>query len=70
MKTSQQLSQEAIEQFKTNYWEEFGKTLSDDEVREIAIRLLHFLSTLSFHRHDKTAASPVHDGSSKNKNEN
>ena len=46
MKTPQQLSREAIDEFKTIYQEEFGKTLSDDEVQEIAIRLLRFFGIL------------------------
>ena len=47
MKTPQQLSREAIEEFKAIYQEEFGETLSDDEVREIATRLLRFFGILS-----------------------
>ena len=47
MKTPQQLSREAIEEFKAAYQEEFGETLSDDEVREIATRLLRFFGILS-----------------------
>jgi hypothetical protein len=46
MKTPQQLSRKAIDEFKTIYQEEFGKTLSDDEVQEIAIRLLRFFGIL------------------------
>jgi hypothetical protein len=46
MKTPQQLSREAIDEFKAIYQEEFGKTLSDDEVQEIAIRLLRFFGIL------------------------
>jgi len=42
MKPSQQLSRQAIEDFKTAYKDEFGKSLSDDEVREIAGRFLRF----------------------------
>jgi hypothetical protein len=40
METTQQLSQQAIDEFKTIYEEEFGRTLSDDEVQQIAVRLL------------------------------
>jgi hypothetical protein len=43
MKTPQQLSREAIEEFRAIYQEEFGEILSDDEVQEIAMRLLRFL---------------------------
>jgi hypothetical protein len=46
MKTPQQLSRKAIDEFKAIYQEEFGKTLSDDEVQEIAIRLLRFFGIL------------------------
>jgi hypothetical protein len=47
MKTPQQLSREAIEKFKATYQEEFGEMLSDDEVQEIAIRLLRFFGILN-----------------------
>lgn len=46
MKTPQQLSREAIDEFKAIYKDEFGKTLSDDEVKEIAMRLLRFFGVL------------------------
>jgi hypothetical protein len=48
MKTQpQQLSREAIEDFKAIYQEEFGEVLSDDEVQEIAMRLLRFFGILT-----------------------
>ena len=47
MQTPNQLSREAIEEFKEIYKEEFGETLSDDEVREIAMRLLRFFGILN-----------------------
>ncbi len=47
MNTPQQLSREAIEEFKVIYQEEFGQTLTDDEVQEIALRLLRFFGILS-----------------------
>lgn len=47
MKTPQQLSRQAIDEFKAIYQEEFGQTLSDDEVQEIALRLLRFFGILS-----------------------
>jgi len=47
MNTPQQLSHEAIEEFKANYKEEFGELLSDDEVQEIAVRLLRFFGILA-----------------------
>ncbi|HEV2694768.1 MAG TPA: hypothetical protein VG347_17870 [Verrucomicrobiae bacterium] len=47
MNTPQQLSRKAIEEFKIVYKEEFGESLSDDEVREIATRLLRFFGVLN-----------------------
>jgi hypothetical protein len=47
MKSQQELSREAIEEFKAIYQEEFGEVLSDDEVRGIATRLLRFFGILS-----------------------
>jgi hypothetical protein len=47
MKTPQQLSREAIDEFKAIYKDEFGEVLSDDEVQEIAIRLLRFFGILT-----------------------
>ena len=46
MKTPQQLSRQVIDEFKAIYQEEFGQVLSDDQVQEIAIRLLRFLGIL------------------------
>lgn len=46
MKIPQQLSRQAIEEFKAIYREEFGRSLSDDEVKEIAVRLLRFFGIL------------------------
>ncbi len=42
----QQLSQKAIDEFKAIYHQEFGESLSDDEVHEIALRLLRFFGIL------------------------
>ena len=47
MKTPQQLSREAIDEFKAIYLDEFGESLSDDEVQEIAMRLLRFFGILT-----------------------
>jgi hypothetical protein len=47
MKTPNKLSREAIDEFKSIYQEEFGETLSDDEVQEIAMRLLRFFGILN-----------------------
>jgi hypothetical protein len=47
MKTPNQLSREAIDEFKAIYQEEFGEVLSDDEVQEIAMRLLRFFGILN-----------------------
>lgn len=46
MQSPQQLSRQAIDEFKAIYQEEFGVILSDDEVQEIALRLLHFFGIL------------------------
>ena len=37
MKTPQQLSRQAIDEFKAIYQEEFGETLTDDQVQEMAL---------------------------------
>lgn len=47
MNIPNQLSHEAIEEFKAIYQEEFGELLSDDEVRAIAKRLLRFFGILN-----------------------
>jgi hypothetical protein len=47
MKTPRQLSREAIEEFKAIYKEDFGEILSDEEVQEIAMRLLRFFGILA-----------------------
>jgi hypothetical protein len=47
MNTPHQLSREAIDEFKSIYQEEFGEVLSDDEVQEIAMRLLRFFGILN-----------------------
>jgi hypothetical protein len=46
MKTPQQLSHEAIEEFRQIYKDEFGVLLNDDEVKEIATRLLRFFGIM------------------------
>jgi hypothetical protein len=46
MQTPQQLSRQAIDEFKVIYQEEFAQVLSDDEVQEIALRLLRFFGIL------------------------
>lgn len=46
MKTPQQLSREAIEDFKSVYEEEFGQRLTDEEIQEMALRLLRFFGIL------------------------
>ena len=47
MKTPKQLSREAIEEFKAAYKEEFGIALTDEQVKQIAARLLRFFGILS-----------------------
>ena len=59
MKTPQQLSHEAIEEFKAIYQEEFGEILSDDEVQEIAMRLLRFFGILNKDTHGAVDASKL-----------
>ena len=54
MKTPQQLSREAIDEFKAIYRDEFRRELSDDEVQEIAIRLLRFFGILVRPPQDET----------------
>ena len=46
MEPSQQLTSQAIEEFKEIYLEEFDRALSNAEAQEIALRLLRFLETL------------------------
>lgn len=46
MKTEKQLSRQAMDEFKAIYLDEFGRTLSDDEAQEIAVRLLRFFGIL------------------------
>ncbi len=46
MKTPHQLSRQAIDEFRVIYLEEFGQSLTDDEVQEIALRLLRFFGVL------------------------
>ena len=47
MKPPEQLSPQAIEEFKAVYRDEFGRVISDDEAREIAFRLLRFFGVLT-----------------------
>ena len=46
MKTSKQLGREAIDEFRMLYRKEFAEDLTDDEVQEIATRLLRFFGIL------------------------
>jgi len=46
MEPPHQLSRKAIDEFKAIYRDEFGRDLSDDEVREVAFRLLSFFGIL------------------------
>ncbi len=47
MKTPQQLSREALDEFKAAYQQEFGEAISDAEAREMAVRLLRFFGVLA-----------------------
>ena len=60
MKTPQQLSREAIDAFKAIYRDEFGQELSDDEVMEMAMRLLRFFGILQEPLPADTKTGPVH----------
>ena len=53
METPNQLSREAIEEFRTTYQKEFGKRLTDNEVQEIALRLLRFFGVLNRKNQDE-----------------
>ena len=46
MQTDQQLSQKAIDEFKTAYFEEFAEHLTDNQAKEMALQLLCFLRLL------------------------
>lgn len=46
MTTPNQLSRQAIDEFKAIYADEFGEELSDAEVQEMAVRLLRFFGLL------------------------
>jgi hypothetical protein len=46
MEAPQQLSRQAVEEFKAIYHKEFGEHISDDEAQEIALRLLRLFDTL------------------------
>lgn len=54
-----QLSRSAIDEFKSIYEDEFGVVLSDDEVREIAHRLLRFFGILEPADHDLHPDEPA-----------
>lgn len=59
MEPPKQLSQQAIDEFKYIYQEEFGQMLSDDEVQEIAVRLLHLFGILRQPLSDEIIQEPV-----------
>ena len=46
MQIPNQLSREAIDEFKVIYKEEFGEELADGQVQEIGLRLLRFFGIL------------------------
>ena len=46
MEPSQQLSREAVDEFKSAYREEFGRDLSDSEVQEMGLQLLRLFNLL------------------------
>jgi hypothetical protein len=46
MEAPQQLSRQAVEEFKAIYEDQFGQQISDDEAQEIALRLLRLFDLL------------------------
>ncbi len=46
MEAPQQLSRQAVEDFKAIYRDEFGEDIADDEAQEIALRLLRLFDLL------------------------
>ena len=60
MKIPNQLSREAIEEFKGIFQEEFGALLSDEEVQLITMRLLYFFGILKPPTNDKTNPASSH----------
>lgn len=59
MPIGRQLSREAIDEFKVIYEDEFGKTLADDEVQVVALRLLRFFGILTDSQPDHTSEGTV-----------
>lgn len=53
------LSREAIEEFRLVYEQEFGESLSDDQAKELALRVLHFFYILTQHAPTLTAEMRV-----------
>ena len=53
METPNQLSREAIDEFRSIYEEEFGKRLTDGEVKDMARRLLCFFGVLTQQNQDE-----------------
>ena len=47
MKSPNPLNRAAIDEFKAIYAEEFGETLSDEKVQEIATGLLQFFGVIA-----------------------
>lgn len=54
MKTPNQLSREAIDEFKAAYKEEFGILLTDEQVKEMALHLLRFFGNVEDSKHRNT----------------
>ena len=60
MKPPQQLSSEAIKDFKAIYKDEFGEELTDDQVQEMALRLLrlfHIFENSELREHEAVGLS-------------
>jgi len=59
MNRPQQLSSNALAEFKAAYEEEFNEPLSDNEAREMALRLLRFFGILAESKRENSAESPA-----------
>ena len=56
-----QLTQEAIDEFKTIYKKEFGEDISDGEAREMGTRLLRVFRVLLEVSHEPPENKPQND---------
>jgi hypothetical protein len=61
-KPPQQISQQAIEEFKAIYQQEFGVALSDDDAQEMAVRLLQLFAILAQSPNERASQSQSPSG--------